>query len=93
MDRPSEHNDDTEEERVHLMEQILAHYVPDISFDIPSLRKVAEDLRRKERDQSDPDGPPTQVELDDLDDLTIDDEEFTLCALPDLNTMGRLSSP
>lgn len=73
------------------MERILAHYVPNISFDLPSLRKVAEDLQRKQRDQSDSDGPPTQVEVDDLDDLAIEDEDFTIRALPD-NTMRKLQS-
>jgi hypothetical protein len=69
------------------MERILAHYVPGISFDIQSLRKVAEDLQKKHHGRSVSD-PPTQVEVDDLDDLAIDDEDFTIRALPD-NTMRR----
>lgn len=73
------------------MERILAHFVPNISFDLPSLRKTAEDLQKKHRDQSDSDGPPTQVEVDDLDDLAIEDEDFTIRALPD-NTMRKVQS-
>lgn len=75
----------TEAERVRYMEKILAHHVPGISFDIESLRKVAEDLE-KQHQGSDVDGPPTQVELEELEDLAIDDEDFTIKALPDNTT-------
>lgn len=65
------------------MEQILAHYVPNISFDIKSLRKMARDLQRSHRDQSESEGPPTQGDVDDLD---IDEEDFSIRAYPDNTT-------
>lgn len=73
------------------MEKILAHYMPNISFDIQSLKEVAENLQLQHRG-SDTDGPPTQVELDELEDLAIDDEDFTIKALPD-NTTRESSTP
>jgi hypothetical protein len=78
------------------MERILAHYVPDMSFDVLSLRKVAEDLQRDHREQSISEGPTTQAEADDLDDLAIDEESFSLRAFPDNTTrecFGFLSQP
>ncbi|KAJ9212789.1 transcriptional regulator family: Fungal Specific TF [Paecilomyces variotii] len=78
-------DDVTEAQRVRYMEEILAHYVPNISFDIQSLKRFAEDLQLQHRG-SDKDGPATQVELDELEDLAIDDEDFTIKALPDNTT-------
>lgn len=78
-----------EAERVRLMERILEYYLPNTSFDIQSLRKAAEDLKNKHRG-SDSDGPSTKVDVDELEDLAIDDEDFTIKALPD-NTTRMLS--
>jgi hypothetical protein len=74
-----------EAERIRYMERIISHFVPNIAFDLSSLRRMAEDLQRNRRD-SDTDGPPTQVEIDDLEGLAIDDEDFTIEALPDSTT-------
>lgn len=70
------------------MERILAHYMPNMTFDIPSLRKVVENLQRDRREQSESEGPPTQVEADDSDDLAIDEEVFSIRAFPDNTTRG-----
>ncbi|GLA12768.1 hypothetical protein AnigIFM63309_007604 [Aspergillus niger] len=76
-----------ESERVRYMERILQHYVPNISFDIHSLRKMAEDLKHKHRPSGLEAGPPSmQLEGDELEDLAIDDEDFTIKALPDNTT-------
>uniref|UniRef100_A0A093XMG8 Putative transcriptional regulatory protein C3C7.04 n=2 Tax=Talaromyces marneffei PM1 TaxID=1077442 RepID=A0A093XMG8_TALMA len=79
-------DDEAEAERVRYMERILAHYVPNMSFDILSLRKVAEGLQRDHREQSISEGPATQAETDDLDDLAIDEENFSIRAFPDNTT-------
>ncbi|EED22160.1 C6 transcription factor (PrnA), putative [Talaromyces stipitatus ATCC 10500] len=79
-------DDETEAERVRYMERILAHYLPNMTFDTPSLRKVAEDLKRDHREQSESEGPLTQAEADDLDDLAIDEEVFSIRAFPDNTT-------
>ncbi|CRG90773.1 putative transcriptional regulatory protein C3C7,04 [Talaromyces islandicus] len=79
-------DDDLEAQRVRYMERILAHYMPNTSFDVPSLRKIAEDLQKRHHDLSESDGPPTQVEGDDLDDLAIDEEDFSIRAFPDNTT-------
>jgi hypothetical protein len=65
------------------MERILAHYMPNTTFDVPSLRKIAEDLQRHHRGYSGSDGPSTQAEADDLEDLAIDEEDFSIRAFPD----------
>ncbi|KAL1990977.1 hypothetical protein VTN49DRAFT_5481 [Thermomyces lanuginosus] len=80
-------SDDSEAERVQYMEKILAHYAPNLSLDVSSLRKAAESLPGKQRD-ADSNGPPTQAEGDDPDDddLAIDEEDFSIKAFPD-NTM------
>lgn len=74
------------------MEKILSHYAPNLSLDVSSLRKAAESLPGKQRDQVDSDGPSTQVEGDDPDDddLAIDEEDFSIKAFPD-NTMRKIS--
>ncbi|KAH8689523.1 putative C6 transcription factor [Talaromyces proteolyticus] len=79
-------DDDAEAERVRYMERILSYYMPNTTFDIPSLRKAAEDLQKRHRGLSESDGPPTQVEADDLDDLAIDEEDFSIRAFPDNTT-------
>lgn len=72
------------------MERILQHYVPNISFDIQSLRKTAEELKTKHRGSDSEGGPsvgPSVVlENEELDELAIDDEDFTIKALPDNTT-------
>lgn len=76
-----------ESERVRYMERILQHYVPNISFDIHSLRKMAEELKHKHRPAGMEGGPPSmQLDGEELEDLAIDDEDFTIKALPDNTT-------
>jgi hypothetical protein len=74
--------DVVEVERIRCMENILSHYIPNISFDVQSLQKIEGDLERKRRD-SGGDGPPTEIGLDELEDLAIDDEDFSIRELPD----------
>ncbi|EAL88730.1 hypothetical protein KXW98_009021 [Aspergillus fumigatus] len=78
-------HDIAEGERTRLMERILEYYVPNISFDIPSLRKTVEELKSKHRG-SESDVPSTRVEGEDLEDLAIEDEDFMIKALPDNTT-------
>ncbi|RHZ47700.1 Zn(II)2Cys6 transcription factor [Aspergillus thermomutatus] len=78
-------HDMADAERIRLMERILEYYVPNISFDIPSLRKAAEELQSKHRG-SESDVPSTRVEGEDLEDLAIEDEDFMIKALPDNTT-------
>ncbi|KAJ5595009.1 uncharacterized protein N7459_001217 [Penicillium hispanicum] len=70
-----------EAERVQYMERILSFYVPNITFDIQSLRKAAEDLQSKRRD-SESDAGSTRMDANELEDLAIDEEDFTIKALP-----------
>ncbi|KAJ5105703.1 hypothetical protein NUU61_003050 [Penicillium alfredii] len=74
-----------ETERVRLMEGILAHYVPNITFDIQSLRQAAKDLQSKHRD-SESDVRSTREETHEMEDLALDEEDFTIKALPDNTT-------
>lgn len=63
------------------MERILSHYIPNITFDIQSLRQAAEDLKSGHRD-SESDAVSTRVDANELEDLAIDEEDFTIKALP-----------
>jgi hypothetical protein len=74
-----------EAERVRCMERILEYYVPNLSFDIQSLRRAADELKIKHRG-SDSEAPSTRVDVEELEDLAIDDEDFTIKALPDNTT-------
>lgn len=67
------------------MERILSHYMPNSTFDIHSLRQVAEDLKGKHRG-SDSDVFSNQMDGIDMEDLAIDEEDFTIKALPDNTT-------
>lgn len=78
-------NDIVEAERVRLMEGILSHYVPNITFDIQSLRQAAENLKKKQRD-SESDAVSVREDPNELEDLAIDDEDFTIKAMPDNTT-------
>lgn len=78
-------HDMAEAERLRYMERILQHFVPNISFDVPSLRKMAENLHKQRGSESETD-PSIRVEGDDFEDLAIDDEHFTIKALPDNTT-------
>ena len=80
-----------EAERVRCMENILSYYVPNISFDIQSLRQVAEDLKCKHRD-FESDALSTRVDANELEDLAIDEEDFTIKALAD-NTTRECALP
>lgn len=82
-------NEIAEAERVRLMERLLSHYVPNITFDIQSLRQAAEELKTKHRD-SESDARSTREDPNDSEDLAIDDEDFTIKAMPD-NTTRMLS--
>lgn len=77
--------DVVEAERVRCMERILEYYVPNLSFDIQSLRRAADELKIKHRG-SDSEAPSTRVDVEELEDLAIDDEDFTIKALPDNTT-------
>ena len=72
------------------MERLLSHYVPNITFDIQSLRQAAEELKSKHRD-SESDAISTMEDPNELEDLAIDDEHFTIKAMPDNTT--RMLSP
>ena len=70
------------------MEQILSYYAPNLSFDVPSLRKAAMGLKDNNEQPRDYDfnASDTRVDIDELEDLAIDDEDFTIQALPDNTT-------
>ncbi|KAJ5669741.1 hypothetical protein N7462_010811 [Penicillium macrosclerotiorum] len=74
-----------EAERVRYMERLLSYYIPDIKFDIQSLRQAADELKSKHRD-SESDAVSTKEDTNDLEDLAIDEEDFTIKALPDNTT-------
>lgn len=67
------------------MERLLSHYIPNITFDIQSLRQAADELKTKHRD-SESDVVSTKVDANELEDLAIDEEDFTIKALPDNTT-------
>ncbi|KAL4804331.1 fungal-specific transcription factor domain-containing protein [Aspergillus unguis] len=80
-------HDMLESERVRCMERILQHYVPNISFDIQSLRQTAEELKSKHRgSESEGGGQSVVLDSEDLEELAIEDEDFTIKALPDNST-------
>lgn len=74
-----------EAERVRCMEHLLSYYVPNITFDIQSLRQAADELKTKHRD-SESDAVSTKVDANELEDLAIDEEDFTIKALPNNQT-------
>ncbi|OGE49330.1 hypothetical protein PENARI_c022G11331 [Penicillium arizonense] len=78
-------NEIAEAERVHIMERLLSHYMPNIRFDIQSLRQAAEDLKSKHRDAGS-DAISTRADPNELEDLAIDEEDFTIKAMPDNTT-------
>ncbi|KAJ5991193.1 hypothetical protein N7522_011400 [Penicillium canescens] len=78
-------NEIAEAERVHIMERLLSHYMPNIRFDIQSLRQAAEDLKSKHRDAGS-DAVSTRADPNELEDLAIDEEDFTIKAMPDNTT-------
>lgn len=69
------------------MERLLSHYVPGLAFDVQSLRQAVDEMMAKHHD-SDSDGASAKVDATDLEDLAIDEEDFTIKALPD-NTTRR----
>ncbi|KAE8144834.1 hypothetical protein BDV25DRAFT_134320 [Aspergillus avenaceus] len=73
-------------ERIRYMERILQHYVPNIAFDVQSLRKTAEELKHRHRHSYSEGGPSIHFDEDDFDDLAIDDEDYMVKALPDNTT-------
>lgn len=68
------------------MERILQHYVPNISFDIQSLRKTAEELKHRHRHSFTDASPSVRLDEEDFEDLAIDDEDYMVKALPDNTT-------
>lgn len=68
------------------MERILQHYVPNISFDIQSLRKTAEELKHRHRHSFTDASPSIRLDEEDFEDLAIDDEDYMVKALPDNTT-------
>ena len=78
-------HDIQEAERVRYMERILSYYVPNITFDIQSLRQAAEELKSKHRD-SESDILSMKADVNEMEDLAIDEEDFTIKALPDNTT-------
>lgn len=74
---------------MRLMERILEYYVPNTPFDINSLRRAADELKNKHR-SSESDGTSMRIDVDELEDLAIDDEDFTIKALPDNTTRMSL---
>ncbi|OQD61841.1 hypothetical protein PENPOL_c015G08210 [Penicillium polonicum] len=78
-------HDIAEAERVRLMERLLSHYIPNITFDIQSLRQAAQDLKTKHRD-SESDAISTREDPNELEDLAIDEEDFTIKAMADNTT-------
>ncbi|KAE8374717.1 hypothetical protein BDV26DRAFT_284045 [Aspergillus bertholletiae] len=73
-------------ERIRYMERILQHYVPNISFDIQSLRKTAEELKHRHRHSFTDASPSVRLDEEDFEDLAIDDEDYMVKALPDNTT-------
>lgn len=67
------------------MERLLSYYVPNITFDIQSLRQAADELKTKHRD-SESDAVSTKVDANEMEDLAIDEEDFTIKALPNNQT-------
>jgi hypothetical protein len=67
------------------MERLLSYYVPGITFDIQSLRQAVEDLKSKHRD-SESDAISTKADVNELEDLAIEDEDFMIKALPNNTT-------
>lgn len=80
-----------EAERVRYMERILSYYAPGLTFDVQSLRQAAEELQSKHRG-SESDAQSTKVDANELEDLAIDEEGFTIKALPDNTTRECISA-
>lgn len=83
-------NDEAEAERVRYMEQILTHFMPHLTFDLSTLRNVAVDLRGSRGGPSESHETSTQMETDDLGDLAIDEEDFSIRAYPDNTTRASI---
>lgn len=78
----NEANSHSEEDRVHYMERILHYHLPHISLDVASLRTAADQLQSQQHR-----GSLGSVDAEDLEDLTIDDEEeFVIKPMPDDTT-------
>lgn len=75
------------------MERLLSYYMPNIKFDVQSLRQAVDELKTKHRD-SESDIASTRVDANEAEDLAIDEEDFTIKALPDNTTrMCNLPEP
>lgn len=77
----NEANSHSEEDRVHYMERILHYHLPHLPLDVASLRTAADQLQSQRHR-----GSSGSVDVEDLDDLTIDDEEFVIKPMPDDTT-------
>lgn len=73
------------------MERLLSYYMPNIKFDVQSLRQAVDELETKHRD-SESDTASTRVDANEVEDLAIDEEDFTIKALPD-NTTRKCNLP
>jgi hypothetical protein len=80
-------------ERVHYLQNIVKHYVPNLSLDLNSLREASGNLPTKRHEDSGSEAAlSAQEELDILGDLALDDEYFTIQTGPN-NTTRRLLHP
>lgn len=70
----------SEEDRVNYMERILQHHMPHLSLDVSSLRTAVDELQTRHR------GSFGSVEVEDLEDLAIEDEDFVIKPMPDNTT-------
>ena len=75
---------DSEEDRVTYMERLLQHQMPHLSLDVSSLKKAVDELQTRHR------GSSGSVDVEDLEDLAIEDEDFVIKPMPD-NTSRMLS--
>ena len=71
---------DSEEDRVTYMERLLQHQMPHLSLDVSSLKKAVDELQTRHR------GSSGSVDVEDLEDLAIEDEDFVIKPMPDNTT-------
>ena len=70
----------SEEDRVNYMERLLQHHIPHLSLDVSSLKKAVDELQTRHRASS------GSVDVEDLEDLAIEDEDFVIKPMPDNTT-------
>ena len=62
------------------MERLLQHHMPHLSLDVSSLKKAVDELQTRHR------GSSGSVDVEDLEDLAIEDEDFVIKPMPDNTT-------